>query len=61
MYKISLSLKLITTCEVEGRDIVDFIEKMKSCGFYTYIEDYREDEEFNDDDGIDVMIFKIVQ
>ena len=61
MYKVDLSLKLVTSCSVIGKDIPDFIEKINSCGFYTYIEDYRENEEFDDDDEVDVIIFKLIQ
>lgn len=61
MYKVELSLQLVTKCSVVGKDIPDFIEKINSCGFYTYIEDYYEDEEFDDNDEVDVMIFKLIQ
>lgn len=58
MYKVNLSLKLITKCSVVGKDIAEFVEKIKSCGYLTYIEDYYENEEFEDDDEVDIMIFK---
>jgi hypothetical protein len=59
MYKVNLSLKLVTTCPVVGKDIPYFIEKVNSSGLYTYIEDYRDDEEYGEDDEVDVMIFKL--
>lgn len=59
MFKVNVSLKLITKCPVLGKDITEFIEKMNSCGYYTYIEDYCEDEEFDTDDEVDVMVFKL--
>jgi hypothetical protein len=58
MYKVNLSLKLITVCSLVGKDIPEFVEKMNSCGFYTYIEDYRDNEEFDENDEVDVMVFK---
>ena len=61
MYKVNVSLKLVTKCSVVGNDIPDFVEKMNSCGFLTYIEDYFEDEEFCDNDEVDVLVFKLVQ
>lgn len=61
MYKVNVSLKLVTKCSVTGKDIPEFIEKMNSCGFYTYIEDYYEGEEFDDNDEVDVLIFKFAK
>ncbi len=61
MYKVNVTLKLVTKCSVVGKEIPEFVEKMNSCGFYTYIEDYFDDEGVDDDDEVDVMIFKILE
>lgn len=60
MFKVEPSLKLVTKCSVVGEDISEFVKKMNSSGYYTYVEDYFEDEELDSDHELDVIVFKVV-
>ena len=59
MYRVNLFLERITTCSVVGKDIPYFVDKIQQSGLYVFIEDYYDGEEFDENDEVDVMIFKL--
>lgn len=58
MCKVNTSLGLVAKCSVVGKDIAPFVNKMNLCGFYTYIDDYLDGEELDNDYEVDILIFK---
>ena len=56
-FNIKVSLKLITRCYVKVNEINEFVQKLHSCGYFTYVDSdgMCEDEEYEE---IPIMIFQ---